>query len=142
MLRCIVGWFRIPDEDWNVTMKCMRDKVTRATNLILLWPWSYYIGDRQWLFPQRIANSDVGIWPRAICSWELLHLANEWTERPFRIQAGQLGNGTMRCANIAKAHLLHANGCMLVRATPVRIGATYLLVSNLYKQLRVCFSGR
>ena len=50
-------------------MKRMRDKVTRATKLISLWPWSYYIGDRQWLFAQRIANSDAGIWPRAICSW-------------------------------------------------------------------------
>ena len=86
MLRCIVGWTRIPDEDWEITMRRMRDKVNRATKLISLWPWSYYIGDRQWLFAQRIANSDAGIWPRAICSWEPLHLANEWAERPFRIQ--------------------------------------------------------
>ena len=44
-----------------VTMKRMRNKVTRATKLISLWPWSYYIGYRQFLFAQRITNFEAGI---------------------------------------------------------------------------------
>ena len=61
MLRCIVGRVRIPDEDWEVTVKRMRDKINRATKLISLSPWSYYIGDRYWMFVQRVAISDAGI---------------------------------------------------------------------------------
>ena len=55
---------RVLDEEWEVTMRRMRGKVNRGTKLISLWPWTYYIGDRQWMFAQRIANSDAGIWPR------------------------------------------------------------------------------
>ena len=70
MLRCIVGWIQIPDEDWEVTMKRMRHKVSRATKLILLSPCSYYMDDRQWMFVWRIEIADAGIWPRAIVDWE------------------------------------------------------------------------
>ena len=77
MLRCIVGWVRVLDEEWEVTMRRMRGEVNRGTKLISLWPWTYYIGDRQWMFAQRIANSDAGIWPRAIVKYDPLDFTDE-----------------------------------------------------------------
>ena len=69
MLRSTVGWIRYDAEDWKVTMQRMNGRVDRATRLIRLMPWSYYIGTRQWMFAQHIANSDCGRWPLRTIRW-------------------------------------------------------------------------
>ena len=48
MLRRMVGWVRIPDEEWSDTMSRMNERVKRA---LVLWPskeWSERISLMQW----------------------------------------------------------------------------------------------
>ena len=124
-------------------MKLMHDRVNRATKLISLWPWSYYIGDRHWTLAQRIANSDANIWPRTIVDRKPLHLANELAELLFRIQINQpRGNETMNYTNIAQVHLLREIESMLHRAKPSLICAIDLLVSKLNMQVLACLNNK
>ena len=65
-------------------MKRMRERVNKGTKLIYIFPWTYYLGMRQWSFAQRVAISTAGIWPRAVVSWRPLDFEYEWDSRPSR----------------------------------------------------------
>ena len=48
MLRRIVGWRRIPDEPWDITMKRMKDRVNDALEQWPIKPWSDRVTLSKW----------------------------------------------------------------------------------------------
>ena len=70
MLRRIVGWVRIPEEDWSITMKRMSERVSRA---LIQWPsqpWSERIYLMQWNYACRVRYLPCASWVVLSCKWE------------------------------------------------------------------------
>ena len=57
MLRKIVGWVRIGDESWEVTMRRMKDRVHRALLQQPIMAWTTRIGKALWKFILRIEEA-------------------------------------------------------------------------------------
>ena len=70
MLRSIVGWVRVPEEDWSITMKRMSERVSRA---LIQWPskpWSERIYLMQWNSACRVRLLPRTSWVVLSCKWE------------------------------------------------------------------------
>ena len=105
MLRRIVGWVRIPEEDWSITMKRMSERVSRA---LIQWPSQpcferIYI--MQWDDACRVRSLLCTSWVVLSCKWEphrvvdlsLGIMPNRLRGRPFfkmgrKISSVQYGN--------------------------------------------------
>ena len=70
MLRRIVGWVRIREEDWSITMKRMSERVSRA---LIQWPskpWPERIYLMQWNYACRVRSLPCLSWVVLSCKWE------------------------------------------------------------------------
>ena len=70
MLRKIVGWVRIPDEPWELTMRRMK---VRVENALLQYPimwWTRRIAESLWKFAVRIKNAPVESWIYKSTIWK------------------------------------------------------------------------
>ena len=62
MLRKIVGWVRIPDEPWNVTMRRMTSKVENALDQSKMKMWSTRLAETEWKFIGRLKSLPLTSW--------------------------------------------------------------------------------
>ena len=68
MLRCIVGWVRIADEPWHVTMARMTVRVHRALNVFPVESWTSQLFRRQFKMCARIVTNSDG-WAAKCTAW-------------------------------------------------------------------------
>ena len=68
MMRNIVGWVRLPDEDWSTTMSRMKSKVQRTEQMHRSTPWSELIAQQQHKFVMHLLQSKCE-WPRNFAAW-------------------------------------------------------------------------
>ena len=70
MLRKIVGWVRVDDEDWSITMSRMSERVKRA---LVHCPnsrdWSTRIFLMQWQYACRVRSLPRNSWVSLACRW-------------------------------------------------------------------------
>ena len=74
MLRSIVGWVRIPDEPWEITMRRMNQRMEHAASLHPLQPWSNQYFINQYRLASKIA-SNQSAWAATAIAWMPL---NDW----------------------------------------------------------------
>ena len=68
MLRLIVGWVRLDDEDWNVTMRRMNDRVDRALSLYPVRSWRERLAHLQYNFAGQLGQKPES-WAHRVSSW-------------------------------------------------------------------------
>ena len=69
MLRAIVGWVRLENEEWRDTMSRMKKKVCAAKILGSILDWSAELSKRKWRLAGRVATLDTSRWPRILAEW-------------------------------------------------------------------------
>ena len=69
MLRNIIGWVRIPNEDWEITMRRMKNRVTNAMTIYNIPNIKEIILRHKWNFAKHIKNSSDLTWPRLVLEW-------------------------------------------------------------------------
>ena len=57
MLRQIVGWRRLPEEDWRLTMSRMNTRVAFALRIFLIESWTVQLSRHQFRFAYKVANN-------------------------------------------------------------------------------------
>ena len=75
MLRIIVGWHRIADEDWESTMSRMKAKIITALMYFPLESWSQQLMRHQFKLGLHCMNN-VHDWPSMIIRWHPEHTCN------------------------------------------------------------------
>ena len=70
MIRHIVGWIRMPNEMWEVTMRRMKLKVATALCQWDVKPWSARIAKNQWLHAVRVNSMTSDRWAKLCARWE------------------------------------------------------------------------
>ena len=70
MLRSIVGWVRLPSDDWATTMRRMRSRLDNASRLHFVSPWEFSLKRSQWKYAQHLANFGSDSWQRLVIQWE------------------------------------------------------------------------
>ena len=66
MLRCIVGWRRVPSENWEDTMRRMRSRLEYADELYHCQKWSDRLLRDQWRFALHLTTDGAPFWARSI----------------------------------------------------------------------------
>ena len=85
MLREIVGWTRIHNEAWDVTMRRMNVRVTRALQKWPIIPWSTRIGKALWKMILRIKDAPIESWISETSMWEPTEVEDPYSEfYPYR----------------------------------------------------------
>ena len=69
MLRKIVGWVRLRDESWEVTMRRMKYRVEHALKLYVVMPWRKKIGKCLWDYVLRIKTASNESWIKQSSMW-------------------------------------------------------------------------
>lgn len=70
MLRGMVGWVRIPEEPWNVTMRRMFTRVKNAFAHTKMKVWSVRLAEIQWEFIGRFKSLPLTSWPSRAAFWQ------------------------------------------------------------------------
>jgi len=70
MLRKIVGWIRIQNEPWDVTMRRMKLRVARALGSRAIMPWKKRLAKYLWKFILRIKTARSESWIKLASEWE------------------------------------------------------------------------
>ena len=70
MLRSIVGWVRLPSDDWADTMRRMRQRLDRASRLHFVAPWEIRLKQEQWKYAQHLANLRADSWQSLVVQWQ------------------------------------------------------------------------
>ena len=70
MLRKIVGWVRIQNEPWDVTMRRMKLRVDRALGNFAIVPWKERIAKYLWKFILRIKTARSESWIKLASEWK------------------------------------------------------------------------
>ena len=85
MLRKIVGWVRIGDESWEVTMRRMKDRVHRALLQRPIMAWTTRIGKTLWKLILRIREAPNESWIRHSSMWAINELEDPYSDFvPYR----------------------------------------------------------
>ena len=83
MLRAIVGWARLPDEDWAETMRRVNHRMSSAMALFPIRPWTTQLASRQFSLAAKLAARST--WASKAIKWPLASLLDgEHTGAPFR----------------------------------------------------------
>ena len=69
MIRNIVGWRRIEDEHWEITMRRMKQRVQDVTQLHFVIPWEQQLSMSQWRYDMRLASSPENTPWRRLANW-------------------------------------------------------------------------
>ena len=69
MLRRIVGWHRIPGEDWESTMHRMKMRVQRALEMHTIQNWSRRTMGARWKYALHVNFSEKSSWTKVVCDW-------------------------------------------------------------------------
>ena len=77
MLRIVVGWIRVPGEDWAETMRRMRDRVQRALDISKMQDWSKLLVGLKYRLAHVVAR----------CPHSWAHAAATWIPRDSHIEA-------------------------------------------------------
>ena len=66
MLRRIVGWRRIENEDWSISMKRMNDRLDQGQRIFYCEPWSIRFARNQWRYIQHLIKAYPLLWARIL----------------------------------------------------------------------------
>ena len=66
MLRSIIGWVRLPSDDWATTMRRMRSRLDHASRLHFVAPWELQLKRNQWGYAQHLANFTQDSWQKLV----------------------------------------------------------------------------
>ena len=80
MLRSVVGWVRVQDENWQATMHRMKIRIQRAANLHFVAPSEFRVRRDQWRYALHLANSRVK-WLALVTQWQPLQCVDRFA--PF-----------------------------------------------------------
>ena len=69
MLRNIIGWIRVPDEDWEVRMRRMNRRMEYSQSLYCCESWSMSFASNQWRFIHHLKSSHLLLWVRKIIKY-------------------------------------------------------------------------
>ena len=104
MLRSIVGWVRLGDEPWRMTMHRMKLRVNAALALHSLDPWTKRLALRQHSFAAAHVVETCG-WAMSVCEW---HPEADWqynfTVQPTRRRGRPLTRWDDRLRSCCKRH--------------------------------------
>ena len=89
MLRRIIGWRRVANENWHDTMTRMNARLERAHNLYPWKNWSY--AGNKWRFIHHILSSEQGLWSRTLLLFNFYPIAD-----PVSIFQPKRSNGRPR----------------------------------------------
>ena len=70
MIRNVVGWVRVHDEDWDTTMRRMRTRVQRGMLQYHVREWEQVVDSRRWKHACRVANMSSEAWARLAVEWD------------------------------------------------------------------------
>ena len=85
MLRRIVGWRRIPDEPWDITMERMKNRVNDALEQWPIKSWSDRVTLSKWQHACRVKRVAPERWVSLACKWQPDHITDPWCEyEPYR----------------------------------------------------------
>ena len=76
MLRSIVGWVRVPGEEWSETMRRMNGRLQRAQDEYPTLSWSQNFSSRQHALAGRVARRQHA-WPYKAAGRDLFARARE-----------------------------------------------------------------
>ena len=71
MMRRIVGWRRIEDEDWSITMKRMKTRLEWGQTLFYCEPWTIRFARIQWRYIQHLIGAYPLLWARIMCKFNI-----------------------------------------------------------------------
>lgn len=80
MLRKIVGWVRLPEETWEVTMRRMKFRVNRALQQRPVMAWSERIARNLWKMVLRIKEAPNESWINKTSMWEVNECDDPYSE--------------------------------------------------------------
>ena len=90
MLRRIVGWRRIPEEEWSVTMSRMKMRVNAALDQWPIKPWSFCSKASRWKHACRVKMTEPTKWVSLACKWVPGYVFDLWYDCvPHRHVGGQ-----------------------------------------------------
>ena len=78
MLHRIVGWRRTEGEDWEETMRRMRDRLQRAEQLYHCQEWSKRLICDKWRLAEHISLLDPRKWARLLTTYQANHVDDEY----------------------------------------------------------------
>ena len=70
MLRKIIGWRRVPDEPWDITMRRMKLRMSSALDQWYIKPWSMRINLSRWSHACRVKAVEPERWVSLACKWK------------------------------------------------------------------------
>ena len=85
MLRRIVGWRRIPEEPWDITMHRIKLRVNDALHQHQVKPWSLRVNQCRWHHACRVRGVERERWVRLACEWTPNEVFDLWHDHiPYR----------------------------------------------------------
>ena len=66
MMRRIIGWRRIENEDWSMSMKRMKDRLDQGHRLLYCEPWSIGFARNQLRYIQQLMEAHPLLWARVM----------------------------------------------------------------------------
>ena len=69
MLRRIVGWRRIADEPWRLTMTRMNQRLAYGQTTHYCQPWSLASCRAQWRYINHVIRAHPLLWARGLCNY-------------------------------------------------------------------------
>ena len=69
-MRTIVGWVRVENELWEVTMRRMKHRVNQALHQYPVVWWTRRLATYLWKFAVRVKKPPPDCWINQSCGWE------------------------------------------------------------------------
>ena len=105
MLRKMVGWIKIPEEPWNLTMRRISMKVQDALKLGKVKLWSIRLAEMQWKYLGRIKNLSLTSWQSRAAFWQPQEVEDESCEYlPNRVRGRPLSRWDDRVSRFSWNH--------------------------------------
>ena len=69
MLRNIVGWVRVDGEEWETTMRRMKQQMNDASRQFFIMPWELQVFKSQWQYAIHVSHASEINWVEMISRW-------------------------------------------------------------------------
>ena len=70
MLRLMVGWRRLPGEEWSTTMVRMNDRVKKACDQHPIGSWEVSFHRHRWRYALHVVQNGKMRWPLLLSQWD------------------------------------------------------------------------
>ena len=108
MMRRIVGWRKIPGEDWRDTMVRMNRRLQTAQVQYYCEPWSIRFARNQWRYVKHLIHGPISLWARTLCKYNWNpHFDPTSNHEPFRAPGHPRTRWDDHIHDFCKAHWPH-----------------------------------